>query len=418
MALAMPDLAVEQTSTDVADDMPGVAAPDWDAIFTRTSGWTGADGAYSIDLGDGRTLWLFSDTWIGSIKDGRHAPGSGLVNNSIAIHRTPAAGQPPAAKDVTFYWGPNDPQGRPTAWIVPDPNCISLRPWGRKQRASLGWYWLLDGAVVRKEPTGRPTLVLFLARIGKRAGNHGVWGFKGLGGALAVIDNPHEPANTWRITQRDNPHAIGTDAAAADGNLREISWGAAVYADRQAKSPAGDTLYVYGVKETAPLNKQLLLARAPASTVHQFDTWRFWAGPEEWSPNLAGAKPVADQIVNELSVDRVVVAGRPTFVMVHSEPVFGHHILLRTARTPWGPWSKPTPVYDVPGVKRNKTYFTYAAKAHAHLSEPGSLLITYVINSHDFGAMVRDPTIYRPRFIRVPLDHGTCTGRRTPQVCY
>ena len=57
----------------------------------------------------------------------------------------------------------------------------------------------------------------------------------------------------------------------------------------------------------------------------------------------------------------------------------------------------------VPEVDRNPTYFTYAAKGHLQLSRQGELLISYVVNSHEFGAMFKDATIYRPRFISIPL---------------
>ena len=34
------------------------------SIFTADKFWRGADGAASIDLENGKTLWLFSDTFI------------------------------------------------------------------------------------------------------------------------------------------------------------------------------------------------------------------------------------------------------------------------------------------------------------------------------------------------------------------
>jgi hypothetical protein len=46
-------------------------APDLDALFDRADGWIGADGVYSVVLSPKRTLWLFSDTWVGKIRDGR-----------------------------------------------------------------------------------------------------------------------------------------------------------------------------------------------------------------------------------------------------------------------------------------------------------------------------------------------------------
>jgi len=64
------------------------AAPDGkrDAVFDRTSGWTGGDVCGTADLGHGRVLWLFGDTWIGKVAHGAHAPGSRMVNNSLGLH--------------------------------------------------------------------------------------------------------------------------------------------------------------------------------------------------------------------------------------------------------------------------------------------------------------------------------------------
>ena len=58
----------------------------WDAVFDRTSGWTGADVVGTVDLGQGRVLWLFGDTWIGEVAEGAHVPGSRMVNNSVGLH--------------------------------------------------------------------------------------------------------------------------------------------------------------------------------------------------------------------------------------------------------------------------------------------------------------------------------------------
>ncbi|MBN1345203.1 MAG: hypothetical protein JXQ73_21085, partial [Phycisphaerae bacterium] len=112
-----------KSASKPSDARLAVEARDWDAVFARTNGWTGADADYSVDLGDGRTLWLYGDTWIGSVAGDRHAPGSHLVNNTIAVHATPASGSglPPRADEIAFYWGPETPNGKPTAWIVPDP---------------------------------------------------------------------------------------------------------------------------------------------------------------------------------------------------------------------------------------------------------------------------------------------------------
>src|SRR5262249_281552 len=83
------------------------AAPDpaWDNAFDRGDGWIGGDAIYSTPLPDGDVLWLFADTFIGQVRDGRRQPGVRMVNNTIARHAIPATGGAPNSADVKFLWG-------------------------------------------------------------------------------------------------------------------------------------------------------------------------------------------------------------------------------------------------------------------------------------------------------------------------
>jgi hypothetical protein len=245
--------------------------------------------------------------------------------------------------------------------------------------------------------------VVFLFHIGKAEGRTGVWAFKSLGGALAMIDNFDQPIEKWHVEQHEIPAAVSTDMAKTDAALRETSWGMATHRQPADGKDAPGVLYVYGIRNQSPLDRQLLLARVPAGAVHESGKWRFYAGDGKWSSRLQDAASIAGDLVNELSVEECAVEGRPLLIMVHSEAVLGRHIFVRTASRPEGPWTRPVPVYSVPELDRNRSYFTYAAKGHLQLSRQGELLISYVVNSHDFWAMFKDATIYRPRFIRVPL---------------
>lgn len=67
-------------------------APEWTALMERTSGWFGADGIFSIPLDgiedqqnkDKKTLFIFSDTYIGEVKDNVPQAGNVMVNNTTA----------------------------------------------------------------------------------------------------------------------------------------------------------------------------------------------------------------------------------------------------------------------------------------------------------------------------------------------
>ena len=108
----------------------------YEALFSRESGWTGADGVYSVNMGDSNTLWLFGDTWMGEIKDGRHVDAD-LINNSVAIQH----GKQPVSGAVTFHYG-RKTDGTPQAFVLP--------------QEGGGWYWPYDGILT---PRG---LFLFL----------------------------------------------------------------------------------------------------------------------------------------------------------------------------------------------------------------------------------------------------------------
>src|ERR1039457_7215774 len=87
----------------------GKAAPEWDALFQREAGWIGADGAYSIPLGGDTTLWLFSDTFVGKVKEGKRLDAC-MINNSIALQRGTNAPE--------FFYG-KTADGKPASFIKP-----------------------------------------------------------------------------------------------------------------------------------------------------------------------------------------------------------------------------------------------------------------------------------------------------------
>ncbi len=373
-------------------ELPGKPAPQWDAIFARKKGWTGADGCYSVELGAGRTLWLYSDTWVGTVAEGKHAKGSHLVNNSIGLQPTTAEGKPPKHDSLEFFWGKPGKGGKPRAWIEPDLPVRADDP----QAAGKSWYWLLDGCMITPPVGGKKLLVFLMHMDRKKEGGAGVFNFRMLGGALAVIPNPLDAPSQWKISQAVNPHSrrSGTD---------DISWATALYHSGSAGPGEPGMLYIYGIRDVKGLNKQVVLARAPASRADDFSTWRFFTG-KGWSRKSPDAVKITDQAVNEHTVENISYMGKSRLVLVESQPVFGRHVLVRTAEKPEGPWSELKKVFLVTNLEKGKhKRFTYAGKGHAHLSAPGKLLISYVINSHNFWDMVGDASIYRPRFIEVPL---------------
>jgi hypothetical protein len=333
-------------------------APEWDAKFVGSEGWIGGDGVYSAPLGRDRVLWLFGDSFVGSVKDGRRV-GAVMVNNAVAVQ----AGRG-AEASLRFITGKTT-DGKPSAIFTPTD--------------AQGFFWP-QAAVVRG---GR--LVVFLAHI-EKAGAPGPFGFKHVGERLAVIEYPGDEPEKWRAKPVELPFA-------EFGAKRERSWGSAVLA-------AGDSLYVFGYDEAKGGGlgrRELIVARAPADKPEDFKAWRFRTA-DGWSEKPEESAVLAGGLATEFSVSRR--PGGKGLVLVYTENGIGGRVVARFAAAPEGPWSEPVLLFTCPEAKE-KGLFCYAAKAHPWAAGADELLVSYCVNAHDFGRIVRDASVYRPKFVRV-----------------
>jgi hypothetical protein len=258
-------------------------------------------------------------------------------------------------------------------------------------------------------------LVLFAAAMGASGNPDGVWNFRRVGGVIMTVENPDDEPTAWRVVQRVNP-VVQSTARHGEAARASDSWGEAVvrWGEDERGGGAG-MVYVFGVRSEASGVNHLLVARADDATLAMPERWRYWTG-EEWSEDAGAAAPVASGLVSEFTVQRVRRAGVEELVLIQSEPWLGRKILARAASRPQGPWSEPKAVYEVERPAQDKRLMTYAAKGHAGLSRRGELLVSYVINSTDFGQVFADAGLYRPRFVDVPVEMlpaapGTRGGR-------
>jgi hypothetical protein len=330
-------------------------APDLDARFTSAAGWLGADGIYSAALPGNRTAWLFSDTWTGVIRDGRRARPR-MINNSVGI--TEGAG---AAR---FFFAEKGGQAE-TLFTPPD---------GR------GWYWLWAGTMDGGH------LGLFAARV-EKAGGGGAFGFALFGTALGDVANPQDAPTAWRVRWRDVPDAWKPRAF----------WGSAALAH-------GGFTYVYGFAENGEkglaFQRHMMLARAPSGQLADFSSWRFY-GAGAWREAPAQAERLCPGVATEYSV--TYLPSRKRFLFVSHDLFLSPQIVARTAETPWGPWSEKTDVYTCPEASSRRGVFCYAAKHQPLLGDDDTLVISYAANANDMNTVLDDPSLYVPRFIRVPV---------------
>ena len=92
-------------------------------------------------------------------------------------------------------------------------------------------------------------------------------------------------------------------------------------------------------------------------------------------------------------------AGRGIRVITQ-QPMMGQAIYSWHAASPVGPFTTQHTIYNTPSFGP-RTY-TYNTLAHPEQTTGGQMLFSFNVNSFD-ALTPGDATLYRPRFLRVPL---------------
>jgi len=337
--------------------------PQADRAFRGDRRWLGGDGAYSVDLGGDRTLWLFGDSFVTALPDGTRAQST-LVRNSVAVME----GRDPVTASVRF--APRfDDRGVPRSFF-----------YGESDVESREWYWPAHGGRVPGGP-----LVLFLSRVVMATGEG--LGFVANGWRVVVVDNPDAEPADWNL-RWTRPPVIPFDAVPGAAVVRE---GGYVYALAPRTRGQHDA-YLARFREADLLRGEVLA---------EWWTDAGWARQEVVGGN---ARVVIEEAGTECSLHRDVHLGRWVFVTSHG---FGATtVAMRFADSLTGPWSALRDVYTPPESTGPNPY-VYAAKAHPQLTtgDASELVITYATNSFDPAARLRPEgrELYWPRFVRVAM---------------
>jgi 3',5'-cyclic AMP phosphodiesterase CpdA len=318
-------------------------------------GWTGADSTYSRRLPGGRHLWMFSDTFLGTVNpDGSRPPDSPIVNNTFIVQR--------GAGMTTIHGGT---PGQPEAILEAGPG---------------QWYWLGGGYL------GAGAVNIMFIRF-ERTGP-GMWDWVWRDNLLGRF----HPSDLRLLSTHPMPSAAG------------IMWSS--WLDRH-----GGHTYVYGVEDLGDA-KYMHVARVAGDDLRA--PWRFFDG-SGWSPDEQDSARVMAGVANEYSVTRW--RGRYLLVTHDTNVVFSNEILAYVSDSPTGPFTSPTLLYRTPETGATGSYgdpnvITYNSHEHPDLRRSDSgrlqrradrLIVTYNVNSLDFQGVIDDVTKYRPRFIEVQL---------------
>ena len=265
---------------------------------TRGNGWTGGDATYSTTLPDGRRIWLFGDTFLGTVNEDYTRPGGfPLINNTLVVETD---------NTLTTLYGGTEQQ--PEAYIKPP--------------QSDDWYWPNDPTVVGEN------VQLLLSHMG-RSGTGGMWDFHLESIDLAIISLADLSVSSVEVK-------IPSD---------EIYWGACVMEDV-------DYTYIYGVEDEGA-EKFAHVARAAGGDLT--NDWEFFNGTS-WQ-----VEPTTHRIQSGVSNQFSVFKRDNTYYLLTQRIVFGSEILLFESSNPTGPWTNERTLYCTPELGGNIfTYNAFA----------------------------------------------------------
>jgi hypothetical protein len=323
-------------------------------MFARDCcGITGADGEYSVLLPDGRTVWIFGDSFLGIVKPDRSREKRipWFVRNSMAVQEADTLR---ALYNVINGWE--------SSWVIP-PGA----PKGKQFSEDSLWYWPGDAFIENGK------LKAFMTAFYQKT--PGDWGFAWVSANIATFSLPGIKLES--IDHFDYP------------NDAEVHWGHAVCDDDP------DYTYVYGAGD-----KKVFVARAPRTNI--LAPWEFWDG-KDWVMDSRLARPSLDIPGSE---QFSVFKYQDKYVLLVQEGFLTGEICTYYSDKPYTGWKNRKVIChtQLPDVPSTKNLFAYNSLAHPQFIDNGELLISSCINSFVVEDVFRDARKYRPVFLRVPID--------------
>ncbi|MBK7425566.1 MAG: DUF5005 domain-containing protein [Saprospiraceae bacterium] len=259
-------------------------------LFTRFGGgWTGADGTLSVPLPDGKTLWIFGDTFMGTVRQDRSRAPSGLINNTFAI-------QDGDQLTTLFSGSPSAPQ----AFVKP-----IEAGW---------WYWPGHGKM-----NGDTLEVIMFAM---RSNGSTMWSFE-----YAAVDLLKFSYPSISLIERkrliENPVInYGTCLLEKDGYT-----------------------YIYGAEKVG-LNKWMHVARCPSGSLDQ--SWTYFDGTG-WSADPEASSPSTFDVSEQYSV----FENDSKFYLMTQHHILGSEIYLFESTSPQGPFINKQLIFCTPETGGN-----------------------------------------------------------------
>lgn len=315
---------------------------------------TAGDGMYSIPLPDGRSIFLFGDSYTGNVYDGKRSTGDHMYRNSYSIY------------DNGKSFSLTDANGENTSAAVPP---------GVKNEGS-EWYWPGHGF------TAGNSLYIFQELMYQ--GSSGMWGF--------MYRNTH-------LLEYSLPDIKLLKDKEVPVHTNDVThYGAAALND-------GGYLYIYAqvdIENDADPVTEVLAARTTESGL--WNEWEFYTG-SGWSESSESAAALEGLSSVPVSSQFNVFKLRGKYVLLTQNKTFNSgSIYTFMSDNPYGPWRNKKLVYQIPSGAEQSNWFTYNAMAHPQFEKDDMILVSYNVNTDTFSEQFSNVESYRPRFFWVNID--------------
>jgi hypothetical protein len=384
----------------------GSIATTYNTFFTRGypagdprgETWTGADATWSVPLGNGKILWSFGDTFVGSSNppDASHskrwrATSEYMISNSFMIQNT--AVTPNTWVTVTGGVDPNT-----WKWLPVARTGLESAPDGTRE-----WYWPGDATI----KSG--TVYMFFHRFRLSQGKwlttatdlmtFSVSTLSGLSGEVAFTS----PATTTRWYTVPSPDTLDREISFGNGLFEEGTSNYFVYAaDKVDYSPFGKW-HAFKVARVAQSNingTRSYFTGYGSSPTYTPQWSTTFPGPGNASGNM---KELSGSTLKDLllSPQFSVLKIGSKYRLIGQEDG-GRNIYSFESASPVGPWECKTSIYVVP-EPNTLPVITYNASLHAEIRNNGRYLVSYNLNGNTLADVYNNIDTYRPKFIWINL---------------
>jgi len=354
--------------------------------------FTEGDGTYTLRLLDGRVLWLFSDSFLGTVSSNGSRGPSGLLHNQLVVQDSATASSAPGFRNVwPNGWGTN---------TFAAAGCTAEWPAAAIQ-STLNQVQV----VLRCVDAGGNVVRLDLATLTINSGQTG-WSVS--------IDTTN--FNSAALVESPTCYP---DAGPGGSNGAQVEFG-------QSIMQLFGTTYIYGLQHCQN-TVHAYVARVSGNDLSQTGSWQYWDGTSAgWTARSAGGEDGVAAMQSggtplihaggEYSV--VYDPNRGVYRMITTDIGLGPDIDEYTATAdPSGPWTFDGSIDNTAadGVAGSKpagdpgspcTLTTYGAKEQPAFETNGDIVFTYNVNvpvscsaADSSAAWEASVTNYDPRFM-------------------